>query len=270
MILKSTYKLENGIEIPKIGLGTWQIPNEIAATAVLSAIKCGYIHIDTAADYRNESGVGIGIKQSGINRENIFITTKIPAEIKTYNEAKEKIAQSLNNLDTNYIDLMLIHAPKPWHELNAGSEKTYFKENVEVWKAMEEAFKAGKIRALGVSNFDNKDIQNILDHCEIAPVVNQVVFFIGNTPVKIQEYCLKHDILVEGYSPIATGKLLTNKKISAIAEKYKVTIPQLCIRYVLQRGALPLPKTTHEEFMIQNADVNFLISDENMEYLLGL
>ncbi|MEI6695650.1 MAG: aldo/keto reductase [Bacteroidota bacterium] len=266
-MLKETFKLANGIEIPKIGLGTWQIPNKIASAAVHSAIKVGYSHIDTAAAYKNESGVALGIKQSGIFRNNIFITTKIPAEIKTYNEAKNLIAQSLINLNTDYINLMLIHAPKPWSEMATGSEKMYFKENIEVWRALEEAYKTGIIKAIGVSNFEKKDIQNILENCEIVPLVNQVRFFIGDTPEEILKFCSEHKILVEGYSPIATGRLLTNNEIRKIADKYSVTIPQLCIKYILQRGALPLPKTTHVEFMIKNAQVDFVINEDDMKYL---
>lgn len=270
MILKETYKLSNGFEIPKIGLGTWQVPNKIAARSVLSAIKAGYRHIDTAAAYENESGVGMGIRQSEVTREEIFITTKVPAEIKTYRDAKRVIAQSLQLLDTAYIDLLLLHAPKPWPEMFSETAHRYFKENLEVWKAMEEAKKDGTIRSLGVSNFIPQDMENILEHGEISPIVNQVKFHIGHTPEETLQFCNARHILVEAYSPMATGRLLNNEEIMAVADKYGVSIPQLCIRYALQRGTLPLPKSTHEDYIVQNTQLDFLINEHDMDHLTGI
>ena len=266
-ILNESFELSNGVKIPKIALGTWQIPNNTVEEPVLAALKNGYRHIDTALAYGNEKGVGKAVRESGILRQEIFVTTKIPAEIKSYAKATQKISESLDNLDLEYIDLLLIHAPKPWSEMGGGSNNNYFDENIAVWKAMEEAYKSGKVKAIGVSNFNVADIKNLTDKCEITPMANQIRFFIGFTQEDITSYCQNNRILVEGYSPIATGELLKNENISKIAKKYDKTITQIWIRYLLQRDVLPLPKSTHEKFIIQNADVDFIISKEDMEFL---
>lgn len=269
-MLKETFKIANGVEIPKIGFGTWQIPDEIAKQCVLSAIKVGYRHIDTAAAYQNEEGVGQGIRASKMARKDLFVTSKIPAELKTFEAAKASIEKSLKKLDIGYIDLMLIHAPRPWAEMRHDAGKKYFSENIEVWKALEDAYKAGKIKSIGVSNFEIEDLQNLFDHCDIRPQVNQVLMHIGHTPKELLAFCHNNGIVVEGYSPIATGRLLGNAEVEAYASKYGVTLPQLCVRYLLQLDVLPLPKTTHEEFMIENAKVDFVISPEDMERLSNL
>ena len=266
-ILTETYELANGVKIPKMALGTWQVPDDVVVDSVGAALKNGYRHIDTAFAYQNEKGVGKAVRKSEIPRQELFITTKIPAEIKSYVEAVATIKKSLENLNMDYIDLLLIHAPKPWKEMFEGSKKTYFSENIEVWTAMEEAYKSGKVRAIGVSNFNVADIKNLTDNCEVKPTTNQIRFFIGNTQDEITIFCQGNDILVEGYSPIATGRLLKNETVAEMAKKYGKTITQLCIRYVLQRGTLALPKSTHEEYIIQNANVDFEISNEDMEYL---
>lgn len=266
-MLNEYYKLANGVQIPKIALGTWQVADDTAAAIVRTAIGIGYRHIDTAANYENESGVAEGIRSSGADRGNLFITTKIPAEAKSYTEAAAMIERSLHNLNTDYIDLMLIHAPKPWDEYFRGSQKTYFEENIEVWKAMEEAGRAGKIRALGLSNFSQPDIENILQHSTIPPVVNQIQTYIGHTQEELRAYCKRQNILIMGFSPIATGELLQNTVLLKMAAKYEVSAAQLCIRYLLQRGILPIPKSTHESYIRQNAEVDFGISEEDMEVL---
>jgi diketogulonate reductase-like aldo/keto reductase len=267
MILRETFKLANGVEIPKIGFGTWQIPQDKAEEACLYALDAGYRHIDTAEAYGNEEGVGNALKKSGIPRDRIFITSKVKAELKTYQEAKEAISKSLQALNTPYIDLMLIHAPRPWFWMAMPSVKTYYKENLEVWKAFEEAYKEGKLRSIGVSNFDVRDLESFKKHAEIQPMVNQIKFFISRVPEKILKYCRENRILVEGYSPIATGRLLKNERLENIAKKYSVSLPQLCIRYVYQRGALPLPKSVHKEHIIENSQIDFEISPDDMEYL---
>lgn len=268
MVLKENYVLYNGNEIPKIALGTWQLSEEEAAASAEAAVKMGYRHIDTAAAYGNERGVAQGIKKSGISRQSLFITSKVPAEVKTYEEAKEIIDASLKNLETDYIDLMLIHAPKPWSEMYTGVEKTYFEENLAVWEAMEEAYHAGKLRAIGVSNFEISDIRNLLDHGKIKPMANQIRVHVGHTPREVIKYCQEQDILIMAYSPNATGRLLNHPVAAEMAEKYKVSVSQLCIRYDLQLGTLPLPKTKHEEYMRQNTEVDFEISDTDMNALL--
>lgn len=266
-MLKQTLTLNNGVCIPVVGLGTWQTPDGTAEHAVCDAIRLGYRHIDTAAAYENESGVGRGIKKSGINRKELFVTSKIPAEYKSYDIAVKTIQESLKLLDTDYLDLMLIHAPRPWDEMGKADGYNYNKENIGVYRALEEAYKAKKIRAVGVSNFSVDDIKNITDNCEIVPAVNQISCFIGRTPLDTMEYCRSNGIAVEAYSPIATGALLHDAKIGEVAARYGVSIPRLCIKYVLQLGTVALPKTVHKEYMEENAKLDFVISAEDMEAL---
>lgn len=270
MMINEYYTLNNGVKIPKIALGTWQVPNDIVDNCIVMATRNGYRHIDTAFKYKNEVGVGKGIKDCGINREDLFIATKVSDKVKTYEGAKEAIEISLQNLGLEYMDLCLIHAPRPYVEMINPTGKTYNEENLAVWKAMEEAYHEGKIRALGVSNFSKEDIDNLLQNATVKPTINQIKVHIGFTPIEIMEYCKENDILIEAFSPNATGKLFNYPEIMEMAKKYNVTVPQLCIRYDLQLGCVVLPKTTHEEYMIQNADVNFEISEEDMEILKAI
>ena len=267
-ILKEKYKLSNGVEIPKLALGTWMIGDDKVAESVKEAIKIGYRHIDTAQAYQNERGIGEGIKNCGIPREEIFVTTKLAAEIKSYDEAVKAIDESLKTMNLDYIDMMIIHSPEPWTEFRDGDH--YFEGNLEAWKALEEAYEAGKLKAIGLSNFEKEDIENILKSCKVKPMVNQILVHISNTPKELIEYCQNNDILVEAYSPIAHGELMKNEKVKEIAGKYEVSIPQLAIRYDLQLGLLPLPKTENPKYMRSNADVNFEISEEDMEILKNI
>lgn len=267
MILSENFQLNNGVAIPRIAFGTWQISNERVTDAAKAALSVGYRHIDTAAAYENECGVGKALRESGLRRDEVFITTKIPAEVKTYDGATAVIAASLKNLDTPYIDLMLIHAPKPWEELFGSSQKTYYAENLAVWKAMEEAVAAGQLRAIGVSNFEVSDLQNLIDHAEIKPAVNQIRVHIGHTPAEVISYCKTNDIVVMAFSPNATGKLLGHPVVAEIAAKYQVSIPQLSIRYDYQLGLIPLPRSTNPVHIAENKDIDFVISDGDMERL---
>ena len=268
MILREKYTLSNGLKIPKMALGTWFINNHDVVHAVQDAINIGYRHIDTAQAYQNEEGVGRGIKASGINRSELFVTTKLAAEMKSYDQAKAAIEGSLKTLGLDYIDLMIIHSPKPW--ANFQGEDHYFEGNREAWSALEEAYQAGKLRAIGVSNFEQEDIANILDSCTVKPMVNQILAHISNTPMQLIQYCQDRDILVEAYSPIGHGELLKNKQVADLAAAYQVTIPQLGIRYDLQLEMLPIPKTANPKHMKTNAEVDFVISDEDMEFLINI
>ena len=269
MILNETYKMNNGINIPKLALGTWFIENDEAAEAVREAVKIGYRHIDTAQAYGNEQGVGEGVRGCGIPHSEIFITSKVAAEHKTYESALNSINETLSKMKLDYIDMMIIHSPQPWVEVNQ-SENRYFKENKEVWTALEDAVKANKVKAIGVSNFLEKDIENILSSCKIQPAVNQILVHISNTPMKLINYCKGKNILVEAYSPIAHGKILKNESITKMAEKYKVSVAQLCIKYDLQLGTVVLPKTSNPEHMKSNAELNFTISSDDMETLKNI
>ena len=263
MTLQETFTLTNGQRIPKIGFGTWRIKNDDVVAAVKSAIDSGYRHIDTAQAYQNEQGVGKAIHESNIDRKELYVTTKLAAEIKSYDEAVEAIDESLEKLGLEYIDLMLIHSPKPWMKYK-GDER-FFEGNREAWRALEDAYEAGKLKAIGVSNFLQPDIDNIIDHCRIKPQVNQVLAHISNTPFELIEYCKGQDILVEAYSPIGHGALLKNEEIAKMADRYGVTVPQLGIRYDLQLGLLPLPKSANPDHIRSNAKVDYEISSEDMD-----
>ncbi len=256
------YILNSNISIPSIGFGTWYINNKDVVQSVKSAIDAGYRHIDTAQAYRNEKGVGQGIKLSSVKREEIFITTKLAAEIKDYDKALKAIDKSIKALDVDYIDLMIIHSPQPWTKFRSGDN--FNEGNIAAYKALEEAKKQGKIKAIGLSNFQEVDVKNILDNCDTLPDVNQVLAHIGNMPFDLIDYCNENNILVQAYSPIAHGKLLGNKEVLAIAKKYDVSLAQLCIAYLLQKGLLPLPKTTNESHMKSNLDINFEINTVDM------
>lgn len=261
-----TVKLVNGVEVPRLALGTWLIDDDKAADAVRAAIKLGYRHIDTAQAYGNEKGVGEGVRASGVDRKEIFITSKVAAEHKTYEEAAAGINKTLATMGLDYIDMMIIHSPQPWTEVNQ-SDNRYIEGNREAWRALEDAYKAGRIRAIGVSNFIREDIDNLWEGCEIKPMVNQVLCHISNTPLDLIEYCQSKGIIMEAYSPVAHGEAMKNEKIAEMADKYGVSIPQLCIRYDIQLGMVVLPKTANLEHMKTNADVDFVISDEDMELL---
>ena len=189
------FTLNNGVKAPALAYGTWLIENENATNCVKMALEAGYRHIDTAQAYGNEEGVGQGIKESGLKREEVFITSKVQAELKSYKKAKASIDESLKRLGVDYIDLMLIHCPQPWMLFR--SKFRYFKQNVEVWKAMEDAYKEGKVRAIGVSNFLVDDLENIINNCEIKPMANQILLHIGETPVDVIKFCQENDIVVE-------------------------------------------------------------------------
>jgi diketogulonate reductase-like aldo/keto reductase len=265
MILEEYYTLSNGVEIPKLGLGTWFIRDENAAQAVKDAVEIGYRHIDTAQGYFNERGVGEGIRKCGVKREDLFVTTKLAADVKSYDFAVASIRTSLETLGLDYIDLMIIHSPKPWDKFQGAN--AFFEGNREAWRALEEAYKAGKLRSIGLSNFEKADIDNILDLCSVKPMVNQILAHISNTPEQLIQYCQDNDILVEAYSPIGHGELLKNKQVAAVAGRYGVSVPQLGIRYCLQLGMLPLPKTANPQHMRANAHVDFLISEDDMKFL---
>ncbi|HOP63867.1 MAG TPA: aldo/keto reductase [Spirochaetota bacterium] len=268
MILEEKYTLSNGIKIPKLGLGTWFISDENAAQAVKDAVETGYRHIDTAQAYLNERGVGEGVRTCGVKREDIFVTTKLAAEVKSYDEAVASIDNSLKTLGLDFIDMMIIHSPKPWMEFH--EKNPYFEGNREAWKALEEAYKAGKLRAIGLSNFQKEDLDNILESCTVKPMVNQILVHISNTPEELIKYSQQKGILVEAYSPVAHGELMKNQDVIKIAEKYGVTVPQLSIRYCLELGLLPLPKTANPAHMKNNAEVDFTISEEDMKFLKNM
>lgn len=268
MIAHDTYTLNNGVQIPRIGFGTWMIEDDKAAQSVSDALDVGYRHIDTAQAYENERGVGEGIRRSDVARDEIFVTTKLAAEIKSYDEARKAIDGSLDKLGLDMIDMMIIHSPQPWAEFREGEH--FFEGNLEAWRAMEEALQAGKLRAIGVSNFEQVDLANILDNSSTPPAVNQVLAHIGNTPFDLIDYANGEGIQTEAYSPFGHGEILESEQIKELAEKYGVGVPQIAIRYLLQLGLLPLPKTVTPAHMRSNLEVDFTISDEDLESLKAM
>lgn len=268
MILQENYRLSNGVSIPKLGLGTWFIEDGKAAEVVRMAVTAGYHLIDTAQAYGNERGVGEGVRSCGVAREQLFVTSKVAAEAKSYKSAARSIDETLQKMGLDYLDLMIIHSPQPWAEFRG--ENRYFRENKEVWRALEDAYAAGKLRAIGVSNFLQDDLDNLMSDCRIVPMVNQILLHITNTDLKLLTYCRNRDILVEAYSPIAHGEALKNSAIVAMANRYGVTPAQLCIRYVIQMGTVALPKTANPAHMKANAEVDFEISPEDMQTLQSM
>lgn len=257
------YVLNDKVKIPAVGLGTWQSPKEDAYNSVRVAIECGYRHIDTAYAYDNEDAVGKAVKDCGAPREEIFITTKLPSDIKSYDGAKEYCEKSLKALGLEYLDLYLIHAPWPWSAV--GTDCT--QGNIEAWKAMIDLKREGKIRSIGVSNFNGGQIDSLIKATGVVPSVNQIRFFIGNTQEPICEYCNENGILVEAYSPLATGKIMEIAEIRETAERLNVTLAQLCIRYCLQRGTLPLPKSVTPSRIADNIKLDFEIPESDMKFL---
>ncbi len=194
------------------------------------------------------------------------MTSKVAAEQKTYREAKAGIDETLSKMGLDYLDMMIIHSPQPWIEVNQ-SDNRYIEGNREAYRALEDAYKEGKLRAIGVSNFLVQDLDCLMECTSIKPMVNQILCHISNTPLELIDYCKSKDILVEAYSPIAHGEILNEPEIKAIADKYHVSVAELCIRYTLQLGAVSLPKTVNKEHMKSNANVDFEISGEDLDNL---
>lgn len=265
-IFEESFTLNNGVKIPKLALGTWEIPGDQVAEAVRQAVKIGYRHIDTAQAYGNERGVGEGVRTAGIKREDLFVNSKVAAEIKDYEGAKKSIDETLAKMKLDYLDMMIIHNPQPWVEVNQSNDR-HFAGNVEVWRALEDAMHAGKLRAIGVSSFEKEDLDNLMAHSDTKPMVNQILTHIGATPEELINYSQANDIVVEAFSPIAHGAAMYNEAIKQMADKYNVSVPQLSIRYAWQLGLVVLPKTANPDHMRANAELDFEISDADMATL---
>lgn len=265
--LTDCYELLNGVKIPCVGFGTWQIDDEkIAIQSVSDAIKVGYRHIDTAAAYNNEKGVGIAVKDSGVDRKDIFITSKLQNSMHGYDNTIKAFEQTMINLGTDYLDLYLIHWPNPlqyrdnWEAVNAGT-----------WKAFEELYSQGRIRAIGVSNFRKHHLEALDKTAEFAPMVNQIRICPGDEPIELIDYCKERGIVLEAYSPLGAGKIFSVAEMQKIAEKYGKSIAQICVKFSLQRGYLPLPKSTTFSRIKENAEVfDFTISNEDIDVIASL
>jgi diketogulonate reductase-like aldo/keto reductase len=265
--LTDCYKLSNGVEIPCIGFGTWQTPNgDVAVSSVLSALQAGYRHIDTAQGYGNEESVGTAVKKSGIDRKEIFITSKLTNSEHGYQKTLDAFEETMKKLDMDYIDLFLIHWPNPiafrdhWQEANAGT-----------WKAFEELYNAARIRSIGISNFLPHHIEELMKTATIAPMVNQIRLCPGDTQDEVVDYCRSRNILLEAYSPLGVGKIFDVPEMQTLAEKYGKSIAQICIRWSLQRGYLPLPKSVTPARIKENAEVfDFELSADDVQLIADL
>ena len=263
MSLSSSYKLSNGVLIPKIGFGTWQTPDgEVALESVKNAIDVGYRHVDTAAIYRNETSVGEAIRQSGIKREEIFVTSKVWNKCRGYELAMSGFERSMEKLGLDYIDLYLVHWPaaKKQHE-------NWDEVNRETWRALTDLYKAGRIKAIGVSNFKPHHLRSLLDS-EVPPMVNQIEFHPGFMQKETVDFCKASGVLVEAWSPLGSGRVLGDENLIKISEKYGKSVAQICIRWCLQHGVLPLPKSVTPSRIAENADVfDFELSADDMDYI---
>lgn len=258
------YTLANGNKIPQVGFGTWQAEDgEEAKQSVLTALKVGYRHIDTAHIYKNEQSVGEAIKESGIPREELFITTKLWNTEHTYEKAKQAIVDSLAKLSLEYVDLYLIHWPNP-----IDFRENWSKANADSWRAMEEAVAEGKIKNIGVSNFMVHHLVELEKTAKIKPVINQIYLNPSDQQKELVTYCEEKNIFLEAYSPLGTGKIFAIEELGAIAEKYSKTIAQVVIRWSLQKGFIPLPKSVTATRIAENIDVfDFELSEDDMIFI---
>jgi len=255
-------QLANKVDIPIVGLGTWKSSKEDAYAATLAALKAGYRHIDTAAIYGNEEAVGQAIKDSGIKREEIFVTTKLWNSDQGYETTLQAFDKSLKLLGLEYVDLYLIH----WFK---GYEK-----GLETWKAMEELYQKGLAKAIGVSNHNVHHLMNLLQHCHIKPMVNQVETHVQLQNHFLQEFCETNGIVLEAYAPLMSWKiseLLENETLQQIADKHHKTVPQVTIRWFIQRGVVVIPKSVNEQRIQANFDVwDFTLDDHDMSQIRTL
>lgn len=265
--MNNNFILNNEMLIPNIGYGTWKSPNDKTTTdAVLCAIKNGYRHIDTAAIYGNEESVGKAIKKCGVPREELFITSKVWNTSRGYKKTLLAFEETMKKLDVEYLDLYLIHWPA------SSSQFENWKEiNLDTWRALEKLYKDGKVKSIGVSNFRQHHLYIILSNYEIKPMVNQLEIHPGFEQKELCDFCEKNDILVEAYSPLEAGEVLNNAKLLELSKKYNKSVAQLCIRWCLQLGTIPLPKSVTESRIIDNIDVyDFDINDDDMKIIADI
>lgn len=267
MNINDFYTLNNNVRIPKLGYGTFKTPDDkTGVDAIVNAIKLGYRHIDTAQGYHNEESVGKAIKLSDIPREELFITTKVTNSVRGYKETIVSIKESLEKLDLDYVDLVLIHWPNPkpfrdkWQLMNS-----------ETWRALEDLYNEGRIKALGISNFKTHHIEELLKTAKVIPAVNQIRICPGDVDTETIEYCRKYDMILEAYSPLGQGLVFDVEEIKDLANKYKKSIAQVVLKWSLQMGFVPLPKTVTLDRMKANMDLfDFELENKDVELLTNL
>lgn len=259
--LQDTWTLHNGVAVPVLGLGTYKSLGDSALYAVSEALQLGYRHLDTAAYYGNEAEVGEGIRRSGVPREDVFVTTKVWNTHRAYGQVLASCDESLRKLQIDYIDLLLIHWPA--NALSYGDRAPDL--NRDMWRAFEDLYADGKVRAIGVSNFLPHHLQQILDTARVVPMVDQIEIHPGWLQKETVDFCQGQNILVEAWSPMARQAVTDNPVLQELASQYGRTPAQICLRWELQHGIVPLPKTTRRERMAENADVfDFTLTDEEM------
>jgi diketogulonate reductase-like aldo/keto reductase len=264
--INDVYTLYNGVEIPCVAYGTYKAAEGNGSEAIFSAIEEGYRYFDTASFYETEEYLAEAIRRSGLPREDFFIATKLWKTEMGYENALKAFEESCKRLETDYIDLYLIHWPKPtpdyedWKQLD-----------IDTWRALEKLYKEGKVRAIGLSNFLPHHLDNILENCEIKPMVDQLEYHAGYTQEVAVQYCKQHGIIVQAWSPISRGRIFHDETLIELSKKYDVSIAQLCLRFCVQNGVIPLPKASSKERMRENKDIfNFEISDEDMKRILTI
>eukprot|EP01080_Neovahlkampfia_damariscottae_P010247 gene10247-2666_t len=257
--IESKTKLPNGVEIPIFGLGTYLSKGDDCYNSVLLALKNGYIHIDTAQIYGNEEQVGKAIIDSGVDRKKLFITTKV--FVSSFDKAYETVQESLKKLQLEYVDCVLLHAPG-----FPGKQEDFKSLRKEAWAGLEQAYEEGKTKSIGISNYHGSHIEDLVSYAKIKPHMNQIELHPWNQRKSQLESCKKHGIVVEGWGPFVQGKILTDEAMIKIAEGYKKTVAQICVRWALQRGFITIPKSISEERIKSNSNVfDFEISKEDME-----
>ena len=264
--ITDTFKLNNDVLMPKVGFGTWQTrPGKETYDAVSNALKAGYRFIDTAKAYQNEKSVGEALRDANVNREDVFVQTKLPGETKTYDQTMTDFESSLNALGLDYVDSYIIHAPWPWNQMGAN----YDTQNRDVWRAMQDIYNSGRAKAIGVSNFNSHDLENLLtwDGLTVKPAVDQIQYYVGHTQASIVKTAEAAGIVVQAYSPLATGGLLSDPTLERLADKYSVSLPQLALRFIIQNGVAPLPKARAMAHVEANTKLDFEISSEDMTYM---
>lgn len=262
--LTDSFTMHNGKTIPCIGYGTYKTSEEEVYDAVIAAIKAGYRHIDTAAFYKNEAGVGRAVRECGVPREEIFVTSKVWNTDRGYENTKKAFAESMERLGLEYMDLYLIHWPANKKQFGDEAKKI----NAETWRALEELYAEGKVRAIGLSNFLPHHIEELMEGAKVKPMVDQIEFHPGWAQLEVSEYCRKKDIVVEAWSPLGRKDALDNEVLREIGAKYQKGTAQVCIRWIIQHGILPLPKTVNPDRMVENADVfDFELTAEEMRII---